>query len=201
MVEKIYRQVETIEREGELYNDYKKYKSERSWINAQLLKAIKKENYELQFIFKELLKIHNHFYPSKEVDVEVESWKGHSSFNIVRGLDKITIIKFQRKSRGETPQEIRTEVTKEQISAVIDALKRLDNGKPINTPKIAMLWSEILNLHHSGWSTGSKPFFSDRKTHNLFTLLLGALDSMGLIVYRGGQTTVLNKNISLQRIL
>jgi len=54
-----------------------------------------------------------------------------------------------------------------------------------------------LGLGHENW----KDFFSDRKNHNLLTLMLDALESLGLIRYNGGLTEVLDSNLSIQKVL
>jgi hypothetical protein len=201
MVIKFQREIETIEREGNIFENYKSYKSFRTYINSRIVKSINQDNLEMVHLLKGILKIYDNFHPSKDIEVELEKWKGKSSFEIIKGIDKITIIKYQKAAKGEEAKEVRTEVSKEEIIAMIDALKRLDNNKPIRTDKLAMLWSQMLNMNHSGWDYGNKPFFSDRSTHNRYTLLLGALDQLGLVIYKKGTTTILNKQISIQLIL
>jgi hypothetical protein len=201
MVEKAYRQIETIEKEGNIFESYKSYKSFRTYINSRINKSLNQDNLEMVHLLKSILKIYDNFHPSKDIEVEVENWKGKSSFELIKGIDKLTIVKYQKKDKYSEAQEVRTEVTKEEIVALVDSLKRLNNDKPIRTEKLAMLWSQLLHLGHSEFKTGDKPFFSDRKNHNKLTLMLGSLDKLGLIEYKGGLTRIINKDISLQLIL
>jgi hypothetical protein len=64
-----------------------------------------------------------------------------------------------------------------------------------------MVYSEILNLGHTGWKSGTKQFFSDRPTHVKFTLMLNAFQELGLVEYKGGKTKLLEKGLSIQMVL
>jgi hypothetical protein len=154
---------------------------------------------ELEFLMREILNTYNKFHPEKVMKVNDESWKGKSSMNIIKEIDRLIIIKFQKPDKDSKPTEIRTEITKEELSAVIDSLKEMQ--EPIKSKILALSYSRKLGLEHSGWRTGDNPFFSDRKNHNKFTLILGALAEQGLIEYKRGNIKLLNKQIELQNIL
>jgi len=172
-----------------------KAKTMRGWINGMISSFSKKKSKEYELVFKEVLKKYNEFHDKKIVPVEIEGWHGKSSFEIIKEIDKLRIIKYQKQNRGSKPLKIVTEASREEIRALIHSIKSLWKGEPIKTSHISILYSSNLGLGHSGWKTGDKPFFSDRKMHNKLTLMLG------LITYEGGYTTLLNNRISVQMVL
>lgn len=176
-------------------------KTMRGWINGMVSSFSKKKSKKYELIFKEVLNKYNYFHNKNIVPVEIDGWHGKSSFEIIKEIDKLRIIKYQKQNRGSKPLKIVTEASREEIRALTEAIKLLWRGKPIKTSNIAMSYSYNMDLEHSGWKTGDNPFFSDRTMHNKLTLMLGALEKLGLITYEGGYTTLLNNRISVQMVL
>ena len=206
MVIKINRQIEVIEKEGEIPElRVKKCKTMRKALETLIAQQTKKGNYELVFYTKGILKLYNKHHPERIVDVEIESWHKHSSFEVIREIDKIRIIKYQKPNRSSEPVKIETEASQEELTALIDSINFLwenrKNEEGIKTSALSMLYSKKMNLNHSGWRRGENPFFSDRKSHNHLTLMLGALDKLKLVKYEGGYTTPLNNKINIQMVL
>ena len=190
-----------IEKKGEpIVLGVKGCKSYRKALQTLIGSYYKKGEIELEFHTRGLLNLYNEFHPEKKISVEVKKWKGKSSFELIKELDKLIIIKYQKPEKGMKPIEVRTEVNKQEIQAMINALLKYPNEE-VKTRYLAIEYSRNLGLFHSGWKTGINPIFSDRSFHNKYTLLLGALDSLGLVKYLGGKTKLLNKNISIQLIL
>jgi len=184
-------------------------KSMRGWINGMISKYAKSGNTEYEFAFREILNAYNKFHPEKKIELELNKWKGKSSFEIIKGLDKITIIRWQRRNKDSEPEETRVDISREEINAVIGSIKELAlSQKSIDTKDIALKWCHKLDIrfNHKGrdlfeggyfWQN----FFSSRDLHLKLNLCLGALDYLGLIKYIGGKTTLLDKDISIQMIL
>lgn len=193
-----------VEKQGKVkIPNFSKAGSMRNFINGQLSKYGKSDTPEaLQatFILTTISKAYNHFHPEITLSTEIDSWKGKSSFQLLQEVDRLIVIKFQKPNKESQAKEIRTEISKEEIIAIIESLNNLNEGQPIKSKIIAMDWSNRLGLGHSGFKTGNKPFFSDRRTHNRFTLLLDALDKLQLIKYLGGIVNINNK-IELQQVL
>jgi len=193
-----------IEREGEVtsFRGKSVAKSFRSWITSKKGQASKRDNLELVFILSEVERAYNHFHPEKIAEVEVDKWKGKSSFEIIKELDRLIIIKFQRKSKGSEPKEIRVEIPKEEIITIIKSIKELGaSGESIKTRKLALDF--CMKMNYNGVLNGEfwKNFFTNRPLHNRYTLLLSALDKLGFISYSAGMTKLLNKNLSIQLVL
>jgi len=205
MVEiKVNKPIERIEKLGEMnkFTGKTTAKTMRGWIQGRINKFLNQDNLEMVFVFKEILNAYNYYHPETEMNVKVDSWKGKSSIELIKSMDKLTIIKYQRKDKHSEPTQMITEVTKEELNALIEVIKKLSKDmEVIETKYLAMAYSTALELNHSGWKTGDKPFFSDRKTHNKFTLMLGALDKLGFIEYSSGKTKLLNKKLDIQMIL
>lgn len=183
-------------------------KSFRKVLETLIAKQVKEKNLELSFYTKSILDLYNYYYPKNNVQVEVDSWKGKSSFEIMRSLDGLKIIKYQKGDRDSDPKEIITEVSRDELNAVINAIILCNNSglERIPTKFIAYGYCRKLNIFVNSknremfvgdfWSN----FFSDRGLHNKLTLILGALDRLGFIEYKGGNTTIL-KQLNIQRIL
>lgn len=199
-----------LEKQGqEKFSGMSKAKSMRGWINGMLSKYSKAGNTEMEFVFREVLNAYNNFHPEKVLEVEVDKWKGRSSFEIIKGMDRITIIKFQKKQKGEEPTEVRVEVSKEELIALIQSIRQLAiSQKSIETKEIALGYCLLLDIRYNDkgrdlfegghfWEN----FFASRNLHNKLTLMLGAFDKLSLIKYSGGKTEVIEKDISIQMIL
>ena len=176
-------------------------KDMRHWIIGRISKYSREKNAEYRFLFEGLLNAYNHFHPEINLEVEVDAWKGKSSFNIIDKVDHIIVIKYQKPEKGLDAKEVQTVIYKHEMKMLIDSILYLNNGEPIKTPVLALTFSDRAELGHSGWRRGENPFFSDRKNHNKFTLMLGALDKLKMIKYIGGKTTVLNCKIEFQESL
>ena len=210
------REIETIEKVGNI-KDFYGIKGARSYRDL-LLRLIRKykgmntkygdtKDLELAGYTEGLLKEYNKYHTEVNAQVEVEGWQGTSSFELIKGLNKLTIIKYKRKDKDTEPDKITIEVFKEEQNTLIESIKRLCNEGTIDTRYLARAYCNVLgivetdggkNLYEGNfWDN----FFSWRRMHNKFTLMLGALDKLGFIKYVGGKTTLLNNTFSVQTIL
>jgi len=176
-------------------------KDMRGWLKGRTSKYGREKNIEYCMLFEGILNAYNHFHPEVNLEVEVDAWKGKSSFNIIDKVDSILAIKYQKPEKGEVAKEVQTEISKKEMQQLIETILYLDKGEPIKTPILALTFSDRAELGHSGWRRGDNPFFSDRKIHNKFTLMLGVLDKLKFIKYSGGKTTVLNCKCDFQQSL
>jgi len=94
-------------------------KTFRKALETLLAQQTKRQNIELQFYTQGILNLYNKFHPVQEVQVNASQWKGKSSFEILRGIDRLTIIKYQKEDKDSEPKEVRTIVTKEELEAFI----------------------------------------------------------------------------------
>ena len=206
------RPIEQIEKAGEpLFHNRTTANNMRSWIQGQINKFAKANNAEYEFFFNEVLNAYNHFHPIQNSQVEVDSWKGKSSIELIKGIDRLTIIKFQRKDQFSKPIEIRTEVTKGELISLIDAInflqERLKDREFITTKEIAFQYCLNLDIKETDrgrplfkgdfWDT----FFSWRPAHTKLVLMLDALIELNQIDYRAGQIKLLKNKIGIQMIL
>lgn len=167
-----------------------------------IAKASRTGNEEQRFFLIGLYNKYKQFHPDKIVETVVDSWHGHSSFEILKQVDRLIIVKYQKKEKGNEPTEVRTEVSKEELVALIWAIKEVRaDTEEMETKHLAFEYCYKLGLNDMLNGEFWKNFFSNRKLHNKFTLMLGALDKLGFIEYKGGKTKLLNKELSVQLIL
>lgn len=184
-------------------------KSFRNWLLGRISKHSKGKEVELRFIFEGILNAYDHFHPVTEIEVEVDSWKGKSSLEIIRGIDRLTIVKYQKPSKYDEPREVRTDIFNQEIDILVGAINHLfsvsntisESPNEIKTRELAKEYCKRMQYDEFFKGDFWKNFFSDRKLHNKFTLMLGALDKLGIIKYKGGKTTLLNQKISWQEAL
>jgi hypothetical protein len=207
------KQIERIEKPGDLLNVFgvKSCKSYREYLKNRIVYFRKKGLTETEIILEGLLKAYNHFYPIQNSQIEIKGWHGKSSFEIIKGVDKLTIIKYQRKDKNSEPSEIKTVVTKKELISLVDAIKscfeRSTQRDFIETKEIAYQYCLNMNiredpkgrllLNQDFWTL----FFGWRKMHNKLTIMLDSLESLKLINYSSGQIRLLDKNVSIQSIL
>jgi len=214
MVEIYYnRGTEKVEKIGNITDIFgvKSCKSYRSYLENRIIYFRKQGLTETEVILEGLLKAYNHFHPIQTAQVEVEGWHGKSSLEIIKKLNGLTIIKYQRKDKESEPKEIRTEVTKEELISLIEAIKslqtRLIDRDYLETKEIAFQYCINMNirkdpkgrlmLNEDFWIL----FFGWRSLHCKMALMLAALEKLNLISYTGGKIRLLNKNISIQLVL
>jgi len=201
------RNVESFDNPDKINKFVSQAKTERGLLLGLIQKFLKDTKKGKIYSAKELEVVFTGFL-SKFNELEkvgiskINSWKGKSGIiQLIKKPDRIIAIRMQKPNKDSEPKEVRIEMTKEEINAAIVALNELFDDKPIKTRYIAMIFSRILNLEHSGWNKGNKPFFADRFYHNKLTNILDVLDSEGLIHYSGGLTKVLKNKLEIQMIL
>lgn len=198
----IYPNTIKIEKEGNLESFVGKSKAKdfRSWLISRKSLASKRDNLELVFIINEIERAYNHYHKERVARVNAKQWKGKSSIEILKEIDKLIIIKYQKPSADEEPKEIRTEVYKDELDALIYSLKssRLEY---IPTRELALDYCGLMKYNEMLSGDFWKNFFNNRPLHNKFTLMLNALQELGFIKYKGGKTKLLDKDLSVQLIL
>lgn len=204
------REIIKVEKEGQ-YNKFTgktTAKDFRSWIEHKIGVFSRKDNEEYRQVFMEILKAYNYFEPVKQANVDIESWRGKSCVEVIKGLDRLILVRHQ-KSKGEEPKEIRIEVNKEEIIAVVNAIRRLSIlYESIETKDLALEYCNLMGIRYNDkgedlLGTGNfwEKFFNWRKMHNRFTTILAGLEQLELISYESGKTKLLNKELSVQLVL
>jgi hypothetical protein len=197
---------ETIEKEGRLnrFSGKTKCKDMRSWITMWIGQHSKRGNLDMVFVFQEVLKAYNYFEPEKVVEVDAKQWKGKSSIEVLKEIDRLIITKYQKETPESEPKEIRTEVSKEELGALIYSIKIMTGNNPtieVPTNKLAHTYCNKLGYAEGLATDFWKEFFNNRSLHNKFTIMLNGLQELGFIEYKGGKTRLLNKDISVQLLL
>lgn len=170
-------------------------------LRAEVSVARNDKNEELAVYVEHLITKYKEF---EEIGIaKLRSWRGKSGIiECLKSPDKVIVVRMRKDLPGQKPHRVETEITKQQINAVISSLNYLRNHQPIDTSEIAMSYSRILGLGHSAWDYGDKPFETDRSCHNLLTNILGFLEQEGVINYRkDGKTTILKEKMDVQEIL
>jgi len=208
MVEiKYNRGIERVESVGNVTDvwGYKTCKSMRTFIEKHIRDAVKKQDIHSEVILKGMLQAYNHFHPIIESAVEIKGWHGKSSFEIVKGIDKLTIIKYQKKDKETSPREMRFEFTREELISLINSIKLCSEWAKerefITTKEIAFQFCIERNLTDFLMGDFRKNFYSNRIFHYRFTLMLDTLEKFGLISYNAGKIKLLNNQLNIQMIL
>lgn len=206
-------QIESIDSIGALdkFSGKSTSKNFRGWISGQIGKATKSNNLEVRGLLETIEKAYNHYHPKQIVQTNANQWQGKSSMSIIKKLDGITIIKYQRPDKDSEPHEVRTEISNEELSCVIASINYFSHAEQIETRDIARQFSKRILFYQKHYfkkrvfdACGDfiwDWFFANRVAHNKLTLVLHALCELGFIEYSGGKTKVINKNLSLQSIL
>ncbi|HJX50853.1 MAG TPA: hypothetical protein VJ438_05330, partial [Candidatus Nanoarchaeia archaeon] len=141
------RPIEKIEKKGEpIVLGVKHCKSYRKALETLIGLNYKRGHTELEFYTRGLLELYNKFHPERVLDVEVDRWKGKSTFEIIKNIDKLIIIKYIKKDRDSLAQEVRVELIREELQALITVIKRLSQHKElIPTKEIARDYCLELN--------------------------------------------------------
>lgn len=137
---------------------------------------------DLVKILRELLSELN-----KEQKVKISGWRGKSSFNMWKVGDIIHVEKYKRDDKDEKAKPINYEIKVEDFDRLkLMILTWFKYKKNIhldgnNTPYVKS--TEIAEaFYQKDWDS---QIFNDRKTHNLYTVTLNALDESGVIKYSG----------------
>jgi hypothetical protein len=174
-----------------------------TWLESRIGVYTKMNNEEYRQVFMSILTAYRHFNPRKEVQVNANQWKGKSSIEILKEIDKLVIIKYQRETEESDPKEIRTEVSKEELSALVWAIKevRSKGVEELQTKDIAFQYCYKLGLNDMLQGNNWKNVFSNRPLHNKLTLALNALSQLGFTTYKKGVTKLIKNDLSVQLLL
>ena len=198
--------IENIEQIGDGLDFKSSAVDMRGWITGKMNIFTRKGNLEYETLFKTILKAYNHYHPERIVPVEIKGWHGKSSFEIIKEIDKLVIIKYQRANHSSEPIRTQIEASKKELESLIYSINYLWKGVPLETKHLAFEYCMKMNIKETpkGKSLTDGEFwtrfFAWRSMHNKFTLMLDALDKLGFINYSGGFTT-LNKKLEIQEIL
>jgi hypothetical protein len=204
MVTKESRPIERVISQGKpIFSGKTTAKDFRSWIEHRIGVYTKTNNEEYRQVFMSILNAYNYYEPRKEAQVNANQWKGKSSIEILKEVDKLIIVKYQKETEESEPKEIRTEVSKEELSALVWAIKevRSKGVEELQTKDIAYQYCYNLGLNDMLQGNNWKNVFSNRPLHNKLTLALNALSQLGFTTYKKGVTKLLDKNLSVQLLL
>jgi hypothetical protein len=190
-----------IQKNEALFNGKTTASDMRGWIKGQIQKYSKKDNLEYTMVFQGILNAYNHFHPEVKLELEIDSWKGKSSFEIIDKIDNILVVKYQKPIKDGEPEKQETIFQKREMLLLLECIDYLKDYELIPTSILSMTYSDREELGHTGWKTGEKPVFCDRKFHNSFTIMLNVLDKLGMIEYKGGITQILNFKTPFQEAL
>jgi hypothetical protein len=186
MIEKTYKQIETIEFEpkrNKILERQTDAKSFKSWLESSITLLRIDKRYEEEQLLKTILKKYLEFEPIKEI--KLSKVQSESTFRILNENPEIIIIEtYQNK------KPIKTELLRKESEWIMSFLKEHKQSK-INPNIIREKWNSIdLALIFSKY-WGYKPitkenYYSDRFFQNYWTIHLRYLREIDLINYKGG---------------
>lgn len=138
---------------------------------SYMQKAKKDSNFELVQLFQELY--HQLRRMESSENFRATQWRGRSGVNFITYPDKVIAIRYRKKDIGSKPVEVRMEISKEEINRVINAIRKLNTGKEIETRDIAEL------VYNEPW----KRVFSNRPEHIKLCEILNYLEYRKTIEY------------------
>lgn len=150
------------------------------WLIQKIKESRDQENPEmvqlLSHIYQKYNEYHERFNP--------KHWRGKSGVTFIEKPDIILAIRHRRDDIDEKPKEVITELSRNAINRVLQALFQLDSDKHklIKTSEIAEL------TYNRAW----KDIFSDRQVHIKLTEILNYLEYKDKIrYYRSGKVKLL----------
>lgn len=158
------------------------------WLIGKIKQARVDGNMELVILLTEL---YNKYKQFETENVKLKNWKGKSGIKLIVKPNHFIVVEYRKADQDSDPEEVKTEILKEEVNEVITALNQLDEEEPIPTRKIAE------SVYNKPW----KHVFSDRRAHINLTLCLRILDYYKIIKYRAGKSTILDKVKEIQEKL
>lgn len=141
------------------------------------------EKPELVILLRELLNQLN-----EEKKIQIEGWKGKSSFDYRFIGDKLIVTKFQKPEKGAEPKEVRYEIDSNEFNQIKSMILYIFDKEGIESIKSTEIAEQYYNR---SW----KEIFNDRKVHNRFTIILNVLDKQKILEYRGGKVYAIQERM------
>lgn len=111
-------------------------KTFRDMLLGKIQVASHDNNHELRYLFEELLRDFDKFYPKKIVRNQVKilsGWKGEGNTSIYKGFaDNFIISYYVAGKEGEEGREVVREVLKEDLNKMIWIIKNLPLNEPVS---------------------------------------------------------------------
>lgn len=167
--------------------DYSKAKSMRGFLQGMQLRFARgdsPESVQARLIINTLNDAYNHFHPKLNGEIEVPTWKGKSSFEVIIELDKWVVVRFQRPAKGEEPVEVRVEIPIVEVNSMGKVINSMMVQEKLSSKEVLEMFYKVMGWD---WVSWNHSIFTNRSLHNRLTKLLGAFDSLGLIEYKGGK--------------
>jgi len=210
--------IEQIEIAGNIHEivGVKSAHSFKGYMNSKIRHFIKfhESKYtgrEIEMLLRGVLGVFENFHPETKVSVRLSSWKGKDTIEFIEKPESFDIITHQRLDQDSDVKEIKHNISKKEINAVIwainDCSECLDKKgeKYKDTKDIAESFCKRMNITRNDkdnnlWTNGFEwgRFFSDRSLHNNLNLVLRLLDKLEIIKYRAGRSYILNKSFNFQ---
>lgn len=185
MVEIFYsRGTERVEKEGEIkFTAMTTCKDMRSWIQSRINMCAKKNLFQEEFFFREIMNAYNHFHPiEKENNFKLEleiisGWKGEGDTRVYLGFDNDFRVKeyIKDKETGKVTERV-IEVLKEDLNRIIHIIKKLELNKEYSCYEIAK------ELGYPEW----KDLWRERKIYfKIYYFPIKVLEALKMIKYGG----------------
>ncbi len=155
-------------------------KTFRGYLNGCILKAVNKNNKDMEILFREMLRMFNRFYPQQIIKNEItilDGWKGKDISEIYKGFDNDFRIAqhIKDKETGEIKQRV-IEVSKTHINNMILIVKKLPFNQPIKCYYFAK------QLGYNSW----KDLWRERKEYFArYYFPIKVLEALSIISYSG----------------
>lgn len=195
MKEVFVRQIETEEviqktkLDLNLFRKRGNSKTFKGYMIQKMKEAKQDNNLEVMYLIQHFYKKYLEFEESTRI--KLESWKGKSSFKLIKKPESFIVIKYQKPDKYSEPIETKREVHFQELNWVLKCISQLNTGEKIKTRLIAE------KVYGKKW----KEIFSDRYLHTQLNYILNILDKLELIDYRGGLTNVLKESTEIQTII
>lgn len=215
IVEKKERKIQTEKIESQPNTSFYQRRSQskpKNFLNllrSHQWRAEKDGNTEMAIYIKELIKKYKEY--ENIAEKQIDGWQGKSPLRIVKKPDKIIVYKYQRPNKKSEPSEVKYEITKIELNAMIYAINLLSEQGRIKTKDISREYLKKLGITetdkgHQLFNNGEiiwETLFSWRQMHNKITIILSLLHDEGLIEYLGGRTRILEgkKKLDIQKVL
>lgn len=176
IVEKPCKPIETYYSKNELDLKLLKKKGNEKTFKGYLIQKMKdsrnQNNFDVCALIQTIYKKYLEFETSEKF--KANQWKGKSSVEYLDYPDKIIVIRYKKPEPFEQPEEVRTELLKQEINDLIVTISKLFKSKWLKTSEIAE------ELYQKSW----KNVFSDRPNHIKLCEMLNYLEHKKIIDYK-----------------
>lgn len=140
--------IETLETPGiaENIKGLSSAKSFKTWLESRINLFRKRNNLEMVYSLEGVKSAYLKFHPQEVREIELEPWRGHSGFDVLKYPDHFEVIEFRKIDKDSKPKELRHKVYRKEIIQITKTLESSELNKRYKTREFAEIYCRINHL-------------------------------------------------------